>query len=59
MLLHKVTTDGRAHHVLSGSQAEDTRTRVAGAVYPSAELLDRALAGWDRFLATFEGAPDE
>lgn len=26
---------------------------------PSAELLDRALIGWERFLATFEGAPDE
>ncbi|EFL17253.1 predicted protein [Streptomyces sp. C] len=26
---------------------------------PSAELLDRAHAGWERFLVTFEGAPDE
>ncbi|MFD0359496.1 hypothetical protein ACFVHW_38065 [Streptomyces sp. NPDC127110] len=26
---------------------------------PSAELLDRALAGWERFLGTFEEASDE
>ncbi|MGE7389231.1 hypothetical protein ACQKM2_27545 [Streptomyces sp. NPDC004126] len=26
---------------------------------PSQELLDRALAGWERFLNTFEGASDE
>lgn len=26
---------------------------------PSAELLDRALVGWERFLGTFEVASDE
>ncbi|GLX17864.1 MULTISPECIES: hypothetical protein [Streptomyces] len=34
-----------------------TRARAIGE--PSAELLDRAHAGWERFLVTFEGAPDE
>lgn len=33
--------------------------RAVAAVEPSAELLDRALAGWERFLATFEAASDE
>ena len=32
---------------------------VAALVEPSTELLDRALAGWERFLDTFEGVPDE
>ncbi|MCX5194940.1 hypothetical protein OOK31_13680 [Streptomyces sp. NBC_00249] len=34
-------------------------SRVAAAVEPSADLLDRALAGWERFLDTFEEVPDE
>lgn len=32
---------------------------VAAAVEPSADLLDRALVGWEQFLATFEGASGE
>ncbi|MFF3016053.1 hypothetical protein [Streptomyces sp. NPDC057939] len=32
---------------------------VAAPIEPSAELLDRALVGWERFLDTFEKAPDE
>ncbi|MEV7524902.1 hypothetical protein [Streptomyces sp. NPDC091371] len=32
---------------------------VAAAISPSADLLDRALVGWERFLDTFEGASDE
>ncbi|GAA0306328.1 hypothetical protein GCM10010302_51260 [Streptomyces polychromogenes] len=34
-------------------------SRVRAVGDPSSELLDRALAGWQRFLATFEAAPDE
>lgn len=33
--------------------------RVRAIEQPSVELLDRALAGWERFLATFEGVSDE
>ncbi|MGE7385950.1 hypothetical protein ACQKM2_10800 [Streptomyces sp. NPDC004126] len=33
--------------------------RVATTVTPSTELLDRALAGWERFLSTFEKVSDE
>lgn len=33
--------------------------RVTAAFEPGTDLLDRALAGWERFLSTFEGAPDE
>jgi hypothetical protein len=33
--------------------------RVAAVVEPSADLLDRALVGWECFLSTFEGASDE
>ncbi|MCX5376037.1 hypothetical protein [Streptomyces sp. NBC_00091] len=32
---------------------------VAATITPSADLLDRALAGWERFLSTFEAASDE
>lgn len=32
---------------------------VAALAEPSADLLDRALVGWERFLDTFEGVPDE
>ncbi|MFH8887280.1 MULTISPECIES: hypothetical protein [unclassified Streptomyces] len=32
---------------------------IAASIEPSAELLDRALVGWERFLDTFEGALDE
>lgn len=44
----------------AASEAEESpSTRVAAAVEPSTELLDRALAGWERFLDTFEGESDE
>ncbi|WP_326588479.1 hypothetical protein [Streptomyces sp. NBC_01294] len=33
--------------------------RVAAIGEPSADLLDRALVGWERFLATLQEAPDE
>ncbi|WP_405981047.1 hypothetical protein [Streptomyces sp. NBC_00158] len=33
--------------------------RVAATFEPSADLMDRALAGWERFLSTFEVASDE
>ncbi|MBT2478392.1 hypothetical protein [Streptomyces sp. ISL-94] len=32
---------------------------VVAVVEPSSDLLDRAQVGWERFLDTFEGAPDE
>ncbi len=33
--------------------------RVRAVGNPSAELLERALDGWERFLDTFEGVSDE
>ncbi|MCX5378801.1 hypothetical protein [Streptomyces sp. NBC_00091] len=33
--------------------------RVAARFEPSTGLLDRAQAGWERFLDTFEGASNE
>ncbi|EFL14712.1 predicted protein [Streptomyces sp. C] len=33
--------------------------RAAGAIEPSADLLTRAQAGWERFLISFEAASDE
>ncbi|MFD7259769.1 hypothetical protein [Streptomyces sp. NPDC059874] len=45
--------------VLSPATEDARLVEVAAAVEPSADLLDRALVGWERFLSTFEGAPDE
>ncbi|MEW1635868.1 hypothetical protein AB0469_17535 [Streptomyces sp. NPDC093801] len=39
--------------------AEDPSVRAKAIHGPSIELLDRALAGWERFLDTFEEVPDE
>ncbi|MFE2251205.1 hypothetical protein [Streptomyces lavendulae] len=39
------------------AEAEDSR--AATTVKPSADLLDRARIGWERFLDSFEGASDE
>ncbi|MEU9159408.1 hypothetical protein AB0D29_03855 [Streptomyces sp. NPDC048424] len=33
--------------------------RAAAIGEPSADLLDRALVGWERFLDTLQGASDE
>ncbi|WP_374775419.1 hypothetical protein OG756_23750 [Streptomyces sp. NBC_01310] len=44
----------------SGVDTEDASSeRVAAIGEPSADLLDRALVGWERFLATLREAPDE
>ncbi|MDA5285862.1 hypothetical protein [Streptomyces sp. Isolate_45] len=32
---------------------------TSGLLEPSAELLHRALVGWERFLRTFEGRSDD
>lgn len=32
---------------------------VIAAMGHDSDLLDRALVGWERFLAAFEGVPDE
>jgi hypothetical protein len=45
--------------VLSIDLDDTPSVRVAAAVEPAADLLDRALAGWERFLDTFEAVPDE
>ncbi|WP_260618381.1 MULTISPECIES: hypothetical protein [Streptomyces] len=40
--------------------SDDSRQKaVAATVTPSADLLDRALAGWERFLISFEAASNE
>ncbi|MFE1557458.1 hypothetical protein ACFW6V_21085 [Streptomyces sp. NPDC058734] len=33
--------------------------RAVATLMPSADLLDRAQAGWERFLSTFEAASNE
>ncbi|MEU9032096.1 hypothetical protein AB0D46_32250 [Streptomyces sp. NPDC048383] len=38
---------------------EPNANDVPALTEPSTELLDRAPAGWERFLDTFEGVPDE
>lgn len=44
---------------MSGADADDAPSvRVAGVGEPSSDLLDRALAGWERFLDTY-GVTDE
>ncbi|MBT2544068.1 hypothetical protein J7E99_26030 [Streptomyces sp. ISL-44] len=48
-----------ARDVLSIETEEPPFVRVAVVVGPGADLLDRALVGWERFLGTFDGASDE
>ncbi|GLX18505.1 MULTISPECIES: hypothetical protein [Streptomyces] len=38
---------------------EAPSSRVVAEIEPSPELLHRALAGWERFLVTFEAASGE
>ncbi|MCX4691519.1 hypothetical protein [Streptomyces sp. NBC_01408] len=39
---------------------EDTPSAgVTAVIGHGPDLLDRALVGWERFLVTFEGVPDE
>lgn len=48
------------HPAASESRPTDSdAVPSAGVVEPSADLLDRALVGWERFLSTFERASDE
>ncbi|GGZ11010.1 hypothetical protein GCM10010343_41840 [Streptomyces avidinii] len=45
---------------VSGIDADDALSaRVAGIGEPSSDLLDRALVGWERFVATLRGVTDE
>ncbi len=45
---------------LCSARIDDTSSSTAvAAIEPSSELLTRAQAGWERFLATFKGASDE
>ncbi|MEU9376655.1 hypothetical protein AB0D94_23190 [Streptomyces sp. NPDC048255] len=45
---------------VSGVDTEDVSSvRVAAIGEPSADLLDRALVGWERFLSTLQGVSDE
>ncbi|MGW0367178.1 hypothetical protein [Streptomyces sp. NPDC002990] len=48
-----------ARGVLSTGTGDAPSARVAAVVEPTADLLDRALVGWERFLGTFEGVFDE
>ncbi|MFD8982472.1 hypothetical protein [Streptomyces sp. NPDC059564] len=45
--------------VLGIDLGDTPSVRVAAVVEPAADLLDRALVGWERFLDTFEAFPDE
>ncbi|MFF5706003.1 hypothetical protein ACFY7H_26515 [Streptomyces sp. NPDC012794] len=44
---------------LPGIDNNTPSVRAVAAIEPSSELLDRALAGWERFVSSFEGASDE
>ncbi|MEV7445879.1 hypothetical protein AB0O22_32875 [Streptomyces sp. NPDC091204] len=44
---------------VSSVETEDPSERVTAIVELSADLLDRALVGWERFLDTLHGASDE
>jgi hypothetical protein len=39
--------------------ADDPRKRAVGVAEPSPDLLDRALAGWNRFLSSLPVVADE
>ncbi|MCJ1678112.1 hypothetical protein MTF65_12300 [Streptomyces sp. APSN-46.1] len=45
--------------MLSIDTPDDPSARVAPVVEPSADLLDRALVGWERFLGTALEVTDE
>ncbi len=44
--------------VLGIDTPDDPREQMARVPAPSAELLDRARMGWERFLGVLEEAPD-
>ncbi|MCX5376859.1 hypothetical protein [Streptomyces sp. NBC_00091] len=48
-----------AHDEPSIDSSDKPLPRVRAIDEPSAELLDRALVGWQRFLSTFEGGLDD
>ncbi|MGW7462508.1 hypothetical protein [Streptomyces sp. NPDC054797] len=43
----------------AGCTSKAPLTEVAAVVEVSADLLNRALVGWERFLGTFEGAASD
>lgn len=45
--------------VLGIDLGDTLAARAAAVTEPAADLLDRALVGWERFLDTFEAVPDE
>ncbi|PWK61887.1 hypothetical protein BCL76_12525 [Streptomyces sp. CG 926] len=47
-----------AHGVLSIDNPDETRLDMRTVGEPSAELLDRAMAGWERFTGADEEQPD-
>lgn len=47
------------HGVLSADTPDGIAQGVLTVREPSAELLDRALVGWERFIGGLEGASDE
>ncbi|GHB46120.1 hypothetical protein GCM10010347_14670 [Streptomyces cirratus] len=49
----------RSHGPDVVSSFDEPLPGVRAMVEPGTELLDRALAGWQRFLTTFEGASGE
>lgn len=47
-------------HDVSSIDTEDVSSAGVAAIgEPSADLLDRALVGWERFLGTLQGVSDE
>ncbi|MEU9148118.1 hypothetical protein [Streptomyces sp. NPDC048349] len=48
-----------AHGVLSLDTPERLTAGVVARHEPSAELLDRALVGWERFIGGLEGTCDD
>lgn len=52
-------THSGAHKAPSFQISDEPSTRVTAIDTPGTDLLTRAHAGWQRFLDTFQGAPDE
>ncbi|MFF4451539.1 hypothetical protein [Streptomyces goshikiensis] len=57
--MHQAPLDASASRDVFGIDGTAARyPRVAELAEPSADLLDRALADWERFLSTLKGATD-
>ncbi|AZM91423.1 hypothetical protein [Streptomyces sp. W1SF4] len=56
---YRPTTDRASRDVLSLDTPDDTTMGLAALPLPSADLLDRARAGWERFTGSTSAVADE